>query len=111
MTDKSLSIDEIQEKFDSLILNFFNSVRNELIHPGNQKGRNSASFDQVLHSYNEMLDSVRNLNGIQSTPIDQVSELRSISDKYEDAKQRILHLEEQLKTFGCEVDNEIDKNI
>ena len=111
MTDKSFSIDEIQEKFDSLILSFFNGVRSELVQPGNQKSRNAASFDQVLVSYNEMLDAVRNLNGIESSPTAQTAELRSISDKYEDAKKRILLLEEQLKTLGCEVDSEIDKNI
>ncbi len=97
-----VSIDDIQEKFDKLVLLFFDSVRIEI-------GQNPApSFHKILESYNEMLASIEKLNGINLSQPQQVDKLSRLSAQYEDAKNRINVLEQQLMQLGKQVDGELE---
>jgi len=100
-----ISIDEIQDRFDHLVLTFFDCVRSEL------SQTRPASFKNVLDAYNSMLQAVEDLNGINSSAEVQVDKMAKISDKYEQARLRILDLEEKLKVIGSNVDDELERSV
>jgi hypothetical protein len=100
-----LSIDDIQDRFDSLVLTFFDCVRSEL------SQNRPASFNNVLEAYNSMLVAVEDLNGINSSAEVQVDKMAKLSEKYEQARARILDLEDKLKLIGSEVDNQLEENV
>ena len=103
-TEKNVSIDDVQEKFDKVVLTFFESVRSEL------SLSKTTSFGNVLTSYDSMLSAINELNGINNTPQEQLANRQNLSRKYEDARKRIVILEEQLKELGSEFDEEIQNN-
>lgn len=100
MEEKKLSIDELQDKFDHLVLTFFESVRSEL-------GQPTTSFQNILDSHQSMLDAIKNLNGIDCSPDVQINRMKKVSELYEQSRIRVLKLEEELKQLGAEVDKEL----
>lgn len=105
MSANKISIDEIQDRFDNLVLTFFDCVRSEL------SQTRPASFNKVLEAYSSMLHAVEELNGINSSAEVQVDKMAKISEKYEQARMRILDLEEKLKIIGSDVDEELGNSV
>ena len=99
--EKKISIDELQDKFDHLVLTFFDSVRSEL-------GQPTTSFQSILESHQSMLGSIRKLNGIDCSPEIQINRMQKVSERYEESRIRVLKLEEELKQLGVEVDRELE---
>lgn len=99
------SIDDLQDKFDKLVLTFLVSVQNEV------SQTKAASFHKILESYNAMLASIENLNGIDHTPAQQMDKMKKLSELYQEARVRVLDLEKELIERGNEVDEELDQSF
>jgi hypothetical protein len=99
------SIDDIQEKFDALVLQFFEGVRGEIAQ------NSTPSFNKILDAYNDMMSAIEHLNGINNTPTEQINRLQGLSAQYEEARRRVLKLEEQLINAGKKIDQQIELKI
>jgi len=105
------SVDDVHDLLDTLMLSVFNTVRGHGEVSGD--GSNITAVQQanaaVIHeSLIKTLAAVDHLAGMQSTQVQQEQILREQSQQISTLKQRILQLEEQMRTRRRDIDAQLN---
>lgn len=97
------TIEEIQDCVDKLVLNIFEAARG---HPDISSGPERSEI--LIKIFEESVDSVNRLVGIDKTRVQQESYLAELSAEYEGLKKDVLELEVELKKVVEVTDHELD---
>lgn len=102
-TISNVSVDEIQNQVDALMLSIFEAMRNEA-----SKSADEVSTE-ILQKYRKLNKSIDNLIGINRTKESQEIELLRISNVLQARRDTILSLEQSLLQRNSDISKKLSQ--
>mmetsp|Transcript_7251 Transcript_7251/g.12057 ORF Transcript_7251/g.12057 Transcript_7251/m.12057 type:complete len:127 (+) Transcript_7251:116-496(+) len=106
-SSSATSVDDLQNQIDQMVLTVFEAVRNASsadADPSDQAGT-------ILDLYNNAVNSVDSLVGIDRKEAEQLQQLDELSSSYEASRSNVLLLEQELLTLKCSIEDVLLKNL
>jgi predicted RNase H-like nuclease (RuvC/YqgF family) len=104
---KEVSLDDVQDGFDSLVLAFFNSIRGYNLSPDSLSSSNEEIIDALTSEYGKTMNLIENLKGNNRPAEEQEHEIQSLQTEVENMKSNISILETNLQELNAKCDQEL----
>lgn len=110
--DEKVSLDDVQDGFDSLVLALFNSIRGYTpSSPEPSTGTASSSNPEIIQNltneYQKTMRCIENLKGNRRAAEEQEQEIESLQVDIATMKKSLFHLENNLNELNERCDQEL----
>ena len=109
MTEGSgkVSLDDVQDGFDSLVLALFNSIRGYT--PSSPASSNPEIIHNLTNEYQKTMRLIENLKGNHRVAEEQEQEIESLQVNIANMKKNLFHLENNLNELNERCDQELQE--